>query len=58
MTEEKNEEKKMAVVVELPQVQTRTINDSEGNEYELVTLTEAVQEILEISRELKKGITG
>ena len=52
------ETKEFLVVPELPQVQTRTVEGSDGKEYELITLTEAVKEILEISRELKKGITG
>jgi hypothetical protein len=54
----KEEEKNWIVVPELPQVPTRTVEGSDGKEYELVTLTEAVKEILEIARELKKGITG
>ncbi len=55
MAEEKNE---LGIVVELPQVPTRTIEGSDGKKYELVTLTEAVKEILETVRELKKGING
>lgn len=55
MTEQKNE---LAVVVELPQIPTRVVEGSDGKNYELVTLTEAVKEILETVRELKKGING
>jgi len=51
-------EKEFVVVSELPQIATRKVQDEEGKEYDLVTLNEAVKEILEISRELKKGITG
>ena len=51
-------EKDWIVVPELPRVETRTVEGSDGKEYNLVTLTEAIKEILEISRELKKGITG
>ena len=52
------EKKKMLVVERLPEIPSREIDGNDGNRYELITLTEAVQEILEISRELKKGITG
>ncbi len=55
---EEEKQKDWIVVPELPQVPTRTVEGSDGKEYELITLTEAVKEILEISRELKKGITG
>jgi hypothetical protein len=55
MVEEKTE-KDWIVVPELPQVPTRTVEGNDGKEYELVTLTEAVKEILEIVREIKKGV--
>jgi hypothetical protein len=51
-------EKDFLVVPELPQVSTRTVEGSDGKEYNLITLTEAIKEILETIRELKKGITG
>ncbi len=51
-------EKDWIVVPELPQTPTRIIEGDDGKEYDLITLTEAVKEILEIVRELKKGITG
>lgn len=51
-------EKEIFVVNELPQVAVRDVKGEDGKDYSLVTLNEAVKEILEISRELKKGITG
>jgi len=53
------EEKKQndwAVVPELPQVPARTITGNDGNEYDLITLTEAIQEILEHAREIRKSV--
>jgi len=55
---EKEQEEKLLIVSELPQVPTRIVDGSDGSKYNLVTVTEAIKEILEISRELKKGITG
>lgn len=51
------EEKKIdfLVVPELPQVPTR-IYEIDGKPYELVTLTEAVKEILELVREIRKAV--
>ena len=51
-------DKDFVIVSELPQQPIREVKDAEGKEYELVLLTEAVKEILETVRELKKGITG
>ena len=56
MTEEKNEN--FVVLNELPQVPTRIVQDQEGKEYHITTYGEALKEILETVRELKKGITG
>jgi hypothetical protein len=56
MTEEKNEN--FVVLQDLPQVPTRVVQDQEGKEYQITTYGEALKEILEIVRELKKGITG
>jgi len=58
MAEKSEKERDWIVVTELPNVPTRVVEGSDGKEYELITLTEAVKEILEIVRELKKGITG
>ena len=58
MAEKSEKERDWVVVTELPNVPTRVVEGSDGKEYELITLTEAVKEILEIVRELKKGITG
>jgi hypothetical protein len=57
MTEEKKE-RDFIVVPELPQVPTRIVQGNDEKEYELVTQAEAIKEILETIRELKKGITG
>lgn len=46
------------VVPELPQVPTRKVLGDDGKEYDLVTLTEAVKEILEKVREIEKAVTG
>ncbi len=55
---EKEQEEKILVVPELPQTPTRKVQGEDGNIYNLITMNEAIQEILEITRELKKGITG
>jgi len=55
---EKQKEEKLLVVSELPQVPTRKVEGDDGNTYNLTTVNEAIQEILETVRELKKGITG
>jgi len=55
---EKEQEEKLLVVSELPQVQTRKVQGDDGNIYNLTKTNEAIQEILETVRELKKGITG
>jgi len=49
--EEKPEEKEM-VVNELPQLPQRVIRGDDGKIYHLTTLSEAVQEILENTREI------
>lgn len=49
-------EKEYLIVPDLPQVPTRTVTGNDGNEYDLITLTEAVKECLDILRELKKAI--
>lgn len=55
---EKKEEKNLLIVDELPAVKTRTGTLEDGKEYDFMTANEAIKEILEIVRELKKGITG
>lgn len=47
-------EEKEAVVNELPSLPQRTIRGEDGNIYHLTTLSEAVQEILENTREILK----
>lgn len=58
MPEDKKAEEKTLVVQELPQTPTRKVKGEDGNIYNLMTIDEAISEILEIIRELKKGITG
>ena len=53
----KKEEKKATVVVtELPQQPYRDVKDEQGIEYTLMTSNEALAEILDIARQLKKGL--
>lgn len=56
--EKQKETRELAVVSDLPQVPTRIIKGNDGKEYELMTDSEALKEILETVRVLKKGITG
>lgn len=52
----KDVELKTLVVEQLPtQPMTKAV-DEQGNEYNLVTRDEAITEILEIARSLKKGL--
>ncbi len=51
------DKKDFVVVQELPQVSTRQVSDGD-KEYDLVTVPEALKEILETVREIKKGVTG
>jgi len=56
MTEKKTEgSEKTIVVAELPQQPYNVVKDNKGNDVKLVTLTEAVTEILEAVREMKKA---
>jgi hypothetical protein len=55
---EEKMEKEIAVVAELPSVQTSSYTSPEGKEYELIPLTEAVTEILKTTRELKQALIG
>jgi hypothetical protein len=54
MSEEKKNE--FIVVPELPQVATRTVQGENGEIYELITLTEAIKEILEKVREINEKV--
>jgi hypothetical protein len=56
MTEK--EQKNWVIVTELPSIQTREVEASDGKTYELITSNEALKEILETVRELKKELTG
>jgi len=56
MTDKKVEEPEVLVVKEIPAIQTKLIKDAEGKEYVCVTEEEALKEILETVRILKKQI--
>ena len=60
MAEDKKETKQSKVVVqvvkELPQQEIRVGADAEGNEYNFVTIEEALTEILNNIREIKKSV--
>ena len=47
-------EKKTVVVNQLPTEQIRNVSDKDGNEFELLTIEEAITEILEKIRKLEK----
>ena len=53
---EKTTEKKLIVVQELPTQAMREVQTPEGENYECMTITEALTEIVETIRELKKKI--
>lgn len=58
-TETKEAEEKalpIAVVKELPMVESRTGNDAKGNEYALITQDEAMTEIYNNIIEIKKAV--
>lgn len=44
------------VVQELPQAPMRTVLGDDGKTYELITFSEALKEILELLREIRKVI--
>lgn len=46
------------VLNELPTEPTRRVFDQEGKEYQVVTRDEALTEILQAVREIKKGVVG
>ena len=55
MAEEEKKQPKILVVKDLPQVQTREVTDG-NEEYNCMTVEEAMTEVLEIVRELKKKL--
>lgn len=58
MTEEKeNKEKKILVVQQLPTTPVRDVKDEEGNEFDCVTVEEALTEILTTVRDIKKQVS-
>ena len=60
ITEEKKaepkKETKTLVVEQFPTQPVNVINAEDGNEYNLITRDEALSEILEIARQMKKGL--
>lgn len=56
-TKAKKEKKLKALVyAQIPTQEIKTLVDKDGNEYEVVTVEDALTEILEIARDLKKGL--
>lgn len=53
---EEKKEIKTVVVAQLPTQSVTKARDEEGNEFNLITMEEAITEILERVRELKKGL--
>lgn len=59
MTENKEKEiEKTLVVKDLPQTQVRRVTGEDGKEYNLVTVEEAITEILDKVTELSKATIG
>ena len=58
MKEEKAEakEKEILIVPELPQQTMKTAMDDKGNEYELMTIAEALNIMFKDIKDLKKGL--
>jgi len=56
MVEDKKEEKDFIVVSELPQVQTRIAISDDNKEINLITINEAITELLKNSRETNERI--
>jgi hypothetical protein len=58
MTEEKKEtkESKVIVVSQIPQVEERKLVDQEGNTYDCITIEEAMSEIYNDIKEIKKSL--
>lgn len=54
MSEEKKND--FLIVTELPNVPVNKIQGDDGKEYDLVTLTDAIKEILQAVREIKKSV--
>lgn len=52
------ENKDILVVPELPQSPVRTIEGDDGKTYELITVSEAIKEILESTRRIEEGLFG
>lgn len=56
MTEEKKTD--FLIVNELPQVPVKRYTGEDGTEYDLITITEALKEILKDIKEIKKSTVG
>ena len=53
---EETTKKDIQVVLQLPQVPTKIAQDNEGNEIELMTMEDAITEILVSIRAIKKSL--
>lgn len=56
MTEEKKTD--FLIVNELPQVPVKRYTGEDGTEYDLITITEALKEILKDIKEIRKSTVG
>jgi len=52
----KEDDLKTLVVAQLPTQPTNRVKDDSGVEYGLITIEDAMTEILEIARQLKRGL--
>lgn len=55
MNEKKQEEDEVLVVRELPSQSIRKISNEEGKEFSLVTVEEALAEILKIAKKIERA---
>ena len=53
---EEKTKKSILVVSELPTQQIRNAIDKDGNEYDVLTIEEALTEILNLVRQIKKSV--
>ena len=58
MTDEKKEkmQKKFLVVSEIPKQEVRTVKDEQGNEYEIMTVEEALTEIFKSIKKIEGSV--
>lgn len=58
MTEKEKKERSTLVVRELPKAELRVGTDNSDNEYNLLTIEEALTKLLSDVEEVKKGVLG